>query len=65
MTKEKAVEISKVLDALESFEMFEDNLESFLREYEEIVPDFHLFRYELMLVVENEKVKRMAKLEEM
>ena len=29
MKREKAVEISKVLDALESFEMFEDNLESF------------------------------------
>lgn len=65
MKREKAVEISKVLDALESFEMFEDNLESFLREYEEIVPDFHSFRYELMLMVENERTKRTAKLEEL
>ena len=64
MTRERAKQIAEVLDAVESFEIFEDHLEHFLKQYEDI-PDFHLFRYELMLVVENERVKRMAKLEEM
>ena len=65
MTREKALEVSKTLDAIEMFEVFIDELEYFLDINGVDVPNFDNFRYSLDLLVQDELFRRKTALEDL
>ena len=65
MTREKALKVSRALDAIEMFEAFADELEHFLDINGADVPNFDNFRYSLGLLVQDELFRRKTALEEL
>ena len=65
MTREKALEVSKALDAIDMFEVFIDELEHFLDSSGTDVPNFDNFRYSLDLLIQDELFRRKTALEDL
>ena len=65
MTREKALEVSKALEAIEMFEVFIDELEHFLDTNGADVPNFDNFRYLVGLTAQAELSNRRQALEEL
>lgn len=65
MTREKALEVSRALDAIDMFEAFADELEYFLDTNGADVPNFDNFRYSLDLLVQDELFRRKTALEDL
>ena len=65
MTRERAFEVSKALEAIEMFEVFVDELEHFLDTHGADVPNFDNFKYLVGLTAQAELSNRKQVLEEL
>ena len=65
MTKERAFEVSKALEAIEMFEAFADELEHFLDTNGADVPNLDNFKYLIGLTIQAELSNRKRVLEEL
>lgn len=65
MTREKALEVSRALDAIDMFEAFADELEHFLDTNGADVPNLDNFKYLIGLTIQAELSNRKRVLEEL
>lgn len=65
MTREKAMKVSRALDAIDMFELFMDRIEQVLAEEGADTPDMGHVAFEMRKVMEMELERRKAVLEEL
>ena len=65
MTREKAVKVSRALDAIDAFEALADHIENVIDMYADDVPEIGSFKWELNQLLERELERRKAVLEEL